>query len=233
MINHLVASINGISEEKYVNSMETLLSSIEKIEDVVFKLNKKKVDLEKVLELKSLITSLVCYSFNNKSLPEIKDRLRTIENTIDKIALKEARKMSNMNCTKELRPFVKYVCWGKYYNEFGKNKLILNKLLDAGLLWKDENDNVLVNGLHLKVGDNTFSVKHGTRGYLSVVEPMAIYLSTYFTTIAKSLIDEIPKLPKIYGKYNIANGGGYKGCPKCYLSYEDKQNVINFIYYDN
>ena len=216
-INDLQARFLGVDTDTYVQTEESLLRELYSLQEAVRKL--KVNTLEDYLEgmkLKSLLSSLFCYCFNNGK--EEYQKVGAIEAELGKKLLKFARNYGRIK-DKRLRAIAKYMitCSG-YYWVHEDVDTIIEAVKKAGILWKKEGM-YLITGLHYAVGDNSFTIGKDGREYRDYVETCAIqafYVNSRWQKILSERGVEAPPLPDFYEPTDVQPNMRY--CARVYLS---------------
>jgi len=210
-INDFTAKMNNTTTEQYKNNLNQFLEKIDVLENAVnIAVIKNFEDYKKCSELKAILSSLFCFSFNNK-LPEF-EKIAKIESSLGKKLLDFVKKNTVKNS--EIKTVVRYLLWGKYYSQQSFSKIY--EVLKKHNLLRRQGDNLCVIGLHYKVGDNLFTVDYNGREhrqYVSWAGFQAFYNKS--GQFKQFIIDtdkwnEIPELEDIYeitglhdGKYAV------------------------------
>ena len=173
-VNMMSAKMVGMKVEDYHSNHDKALRVLDKIEKAV---NKAKVntieDYKELMKLKSLLSSLYCYTFNNQ-YPEF-DRVAKLEVKLGMKLYKLARGYKRIK-DKETRVVAKYfiTCWRPYYIDEDLGKMT-SRLLESGNLFIDKRGTYFITGLHYAVGDNVFGVsRRNGREYRLYVKTCAI-----------------------------------------------------------
>lgn len=226
-INSLSASITNMPLEGYINNHELAYRSFDKLQSLVEKIRVTTVEeYHKAMEVKSLLSSLSCYVFNNNK--EDWEKYFDLEGDLGKKLYRFTKNYGK--ASPELRPLVKYLCWSRYY--FGDEQKIADKLLKNSLLWKDSKGNYLVTGLHLAVGDNTFGISRRTgreyRLYVKSCAIQAFYVSSHWqekiTKMETSGKITVPLLDETL--YSVESIGNWKGAAKISISSRDEEYIL-------
>jgi len=177
--NRLSANMVGLSVPEYVHTCEDLILFLDKIKNRVEEATVDEMkSYKRALEIKSILSSLCCYCFNNNKDWETVNK---IENIIGDKLIKFAKTYKKI--TPNQRKLGKYILW-RYSFVHENQKKIARDLLNADMLRKDENGNYYVIGILLSVGDNTFGIsKNGKeyRKFIPVCGFMAIGVSRFMT----------------------------------------------------
>lgn len=103
----------------------------------------------------------------------------------------------------------KYMLWNRYFIHDDTDKII-EELLKNNLLYKNDKGDYLVTGLHLAVGDNTFTIgKSGKhyRKYNKACVMQAFYVTNRWQRILELKSIQCPLLDKeVYWPTMIGNG---------------------------
>jgi len=228
-ITKLSARMARETAEEYVGNRESALLNISKIIEMVEKTTVSTIEeYKKAIELKGALSSLSCYVFNSN-----KDNAKEVWDTEAKLGNKIYRFARNYGkASKDVRPVVKYLLWrNSYTSEDAECQLHMARVLVANnLLWKDGDDTYLVSGLHLAIGDNTFT--QGQRGwyrnYVKSCVIQAFLVRSRWDSILKDLEEKgeitVPRYDEsVYRRVSIRDG---KGAAKISFSRKDK----NFIF---
>ncbi len=178
--------------------------------------NKAKVntieDYRELMKLKSLLSSLYCYTFNNQ-YPEF-DRVAELEAKLGKKLYKLARGYNRVK-DKETRAVAKYfiTCWQHYYSYEDPGKMA-DRLLESGNLFIDKRGNYLVTGLHYAVGDNVFGVSWDSdreyRLYVKTCAVQAFYIKSRIQKYLKANNVNAPPLDEeLYEKTSTGTDSKY------------------------
>jgi hypothetical protein len=226
-VNELSAGMSKMTVEDYQNSHDNFLANLDKIEKIVNKAVVKTVEqFKEVMEYKELLSSLFCYTFNNKK-PEF-DRVSALEDVLGKKLYQFAFSFNKVS--PEIRHIAKYLLWGRYFRSEDRQQ-ILTDALNAGILRK-KGDYYYVIGMHLAVGDNTFSVSRRTgQQYRCYVKSCAIQaFSMPCQSVRQKTLDslDIPELEDFYSTVSISDG---KHCAKISLSKKDKKYISDKYVY--
>ena len=222
IVNKLSAGMQEQTVFDYVEQREDALTKLDSIEAKIKSFKIKTIDdYTEAFKLKSLLSSLFCYTANNKK--EEFDRVADLENNLgDKIA-KFARNYKKI--TPVQRKLGKYLLWNRAYSRESRDK-IADTLIKADMLRKSEKGEYFIIGINLAVGDNTFGYSNRTgkqwRLYNKVCCFMAIRIS--YQGARREILDEkdIPMLESYYEKYWVGN---YKGGIKISMPWKDKQYI--------
>jgi len=224
-INGLSAHMSRLEVDEYISGHETLISGVERIEKAVreFGVPSSEEDFLRGRRLKSMLSSLSCYVFNNKKGDELIDRVANLECELGGKLATFARRLCR-KVPKDIKPLVRYVLWSRYYTREDRESIAV-ALTGAGVLYRKEKA-YLVTGLHLAVGDNMFGIDRNGREYRKYVMtclPQAFYVSGHWQEIFENLSVEAPELDEdLYCPTGI---GDRKYCAKISFSWKDK----NFI----
>jgi len=175
------AHTSGMTPEAYVNEMKAAIGMLDKVEDAIERMKiKSQEDFNHAYNIKKVLCSLSCYTFNNK-LPE-NDRVWELEG---KIAKKMAVWMKSQLAKPDDNLLIRYILWNKrYYGDEERRKKILDRLIEKGYILTrpagEYNDQeVVVTGIYCKVGDNCFTVgRNGreSRQFVNVCVPQCFEL---------------------------------------------------------
>ena len=234
--NTFHAWMYGIELDDYMHKSEDMLSRLDVFDRVVKEIKVENIDnYKKALEVKGILSALFCYAFNNR-----KDHRRVgeIEEKLGEKLYRFAR--NYRKASKEIRPLIKYMLWNKYFLREDVEALA-KAVLEAGHLFKIEKKmdgkicrDYLVTGLHLAVGDNTFTVGKYGREYRNYVKTCAIQ-AIYVTDRWQKLLDRmesrgtitVPLLDEtIYDRVLVGNG---KGMVKISMYWRDIEAVDKFF----
>lgn len=223
IVNQLSAEMSTSSVEDYKNRHNKLLGELDKIDKFVNNTVVSNIEeFKKNMDVKGILSSLYCYTFNNK-LPEF-DRVSGLEDVLGKKLYKFAfsfRKLSPTN-----RYLAKYLLWNRCF-QLEDITSILTDAYNAGMLRKKDNSYYII-GMHLSVGDNVFSVSRYTgkqwRNYVKSCAIQAFPMS--FQNSRKKVLDtmDIPELEDYYETVGIAN---HKGCVKISFTQKDRDFIAN------
>ena len=218
--NHLSAAMSKQTEDEYVQSMESLLNQIDLLEHKANELEVKTLpDFREGMALKSALSSLFCYTANNKK--DTFDRVSDIENIVGKKLFRFAKRFRKpLPCDRIL---AHYLLWSRRYINLDEHA-ILSELVRADMLRKDEGKYYII-GLHYAVGDNTFGVgRNGQqyRLYVGCCALQAIGISFCSERLRDLDTLPVPQLEKVYTKYWVGN---YKGGIKISFSYKERQHI--------
>ena len=222
LMNELGAGMQKVDLEAYIKDHEKGLKHLDKIRELVKKVKVGTVEeYQKAMDLKSFISSLFCYAFNNNKDYETVGKIESIlGNKIYKFAAGHRRIKD-----KTVRAVAKYVitCWTRYYSGENEEK-ILKVLLENNLLFRSNEDYCVV-GLHYAVGDNTFTIARDGGEYRNYIKSCAIqafYVKSRWERIIKRINPAIPDLPGYYDKVAVGDG---KYRARVYLS-DDEKGII-------
>ena len=228
-INGISASMQKTTVDDYVSTHENAIANVDKLEELVKKANVISIETYKsAFELKGLLSSLFCYTFNNK-----KDTFEKVSDLEDQLGHKIGKFAKNYGkASKDMRPAIKYLLWNRRYASTDYAK-VANDLIKAGHLWKNNKGNYFVTGLHLAVGDNTFTYSRNTgkeyRNYVKVCAIQCFYVTAFWQDTLKvfedkGIIGNVPLIDEtIYHRTSI---GDYKGSAKISFCYEDRENIL-------
>ncbi|HDL14853.1 MAG TPA: hypothetical protein ENH28_01635 [Euryarchaeota archaeon] len=211
--NMMSAKMAGTKVEDYRSNHDKALRVLDEIEKAV---NKAKVntidDYRELMKLKSLLSSLYCYTFNNQ-YPEF-DRVAELEAKLGKKLYKLARGYKRIK-DKETRAVAKYfiTCWQHYYIDEDLDKMS-DRLLESGNLFLDKRGNYLVTGLHYAVGDNVFGVSWDSnreyRLYVKTCAIQAFYIKSRIQKYLKANNVNAPSLDEeLYKKTHTETDSKY------------------------
>ena len=224
--NTLSARMLGTDVKTYIEthdslSKETALARIEKmIEQVKVK---TLADYKEAMKLKSVLSSLFCFTFNNNR-PEWK-RVAELESRLGKKLLKFARSYKRIK-DKRLRAIAKYMitCWSYYFSNEDVDAIV-DAVVQAEILYQKDGQ-YLITGLHYAVGDNTFTVGRNGKQYRDYIETCALqafYVNWRWQKILEARKVDAPPLPDFYEPTCVAPNQKY--CARVYLS-EDQYRLI-------
>ena len=228
-INGISASMQKETVDDYVSAHENAIANVDKLAELVKKANVTSIETYKsAFELKGLLSSLFCYTFNNK-----KDTFDNVSNLENELGHKIGTFAKNYGkASRDMRPAIKYLLWNRRYTSTDYAK-VANDLIKAGHLWKNNEGNYFVTGLHLAVGDNTFTYSRNTgkeyRNYVKVCAIQCFYVSSFWQDTLKvfedkGIIGSVPLIDEtIYHRTSI---GDYKGSAKISFCYKDKQHIL-------
>ena len=111
-INGISASMQKTTVDEYVSAHENAIANTDKLEVLVKKANVTSIEAYKsAFELKGLLSSLFCYTFNNN-----KDTFKKISDLEDQLGHKIGKFAKNYGkASKEMRPAIKYLLWNRRY----------------------------------------------------------------------------------------------------------------------
>ena len=229
-IDGLSAQMCKMEKDQYVQFHEKCITDYDQFSDMVQKVKVKSVeDYEKAMSLKSVLSSMYCYTFNHDKKEDF-EKFSNLEGDLGKKLAKFARNFARVHG--ETASLVRYLChqggWS-YRNENVKE--IIRHLTANNCLFKNESGAFFVTGLHLAVGDNVFGVSRRTgrdyRLYVKTCVIQAFYVTGHWHTRLENyesdeLFPKIPILPPYY--YKTGTGDG-KGSARVYLTYKDKECI--------
>lgn len=229
-INDLSAKMAGLSRGDYIDLHEQGLTKLERLRTLADKVKVENIkSFKKARELKSILSSLYCYAFNNDKGSW--EKVGKIENIIGLKMLKFARRYNRIK-DKRVRAVAKHLitCRRYYYRSEDVAKMA-KILLQTGKLFKNKDGrSYLVIGLHYSTGDNTFSYdRNGKmyRNYVPVCVPQAFWVRGRYEETIRKLEEQdgldIPVLDEeIYQKTDVGDG---KHLAKVYPTWEE-DNII-------
>lgn len=229
-INELSAKMGGFSNKgEYEKSNEYLLENLPKLEKLSKKVKVKTLEnFNEVMKLKSLLSGLFCYAFNNDN--KIWEEVSRIEGVVGKKLFKFANGYKKIK-DKKLKAISKYVItgWRRYYNGEDTQKII-EELINNNILYKHDKHYFIV-GLHYAVGDNVFGIDRNGNQYRQYVKScglQAFWVNDRWYGILQhaKVDDKISELPDHYNKVSVAD---HKYSAKVYLTKEEK-NIIAYEY---
>ncbi len=229
LINGLSSTMAQTSLKEYVQNREQAYENYGKLVGLVEKIKVTNIqEYGEAMEVKSLLSSLSCYVFNNRK--EDWEKYLELEGQLGAKMYRFARNYGK--ASPMIRPLIKYLCWNRHYIDDNSLK-IAEIMLQNRHLRKDGNGNYLVTGPHLAVGDNTFTYDSKGRlfrHYVKISAMQAFYVNCYWgeefgileagNLIAVPLIDE-----RLYEKVSIA--ANCKSCAKISMSAKDIGIVSN------
>lgn len=226
----LSAGVAGVTPETYRERMNTALGLLDKIEDTVKRMKiKSEADFKRAHDIKGLLCSLSCYTFNNK-LPE-DERVWAVEAVLGK-------KMSLWVKSQLAEPddnlLIRYILWSKRYlaDSEGRKK-ILDRLVEKGYIFirpagEYSQQEVVVTGIQCKVGDNMHTVDRNGREhrqFVNVCVPQCFELKDidkeYLAT------KDLPILDKDLSMTDFRDGKGSARYPK--FTRKDSARLFNLI----
>jgi predicted transcriptional regulator len=219
--NTLSAGIGKEAVSDYVEQHDKALTELNTIDDKIksFKIKTIK-DYIEAFKLKGLLSSLFCYSANNKKKEF--DRVADLENNLGEKIGKFARNYKKI--TPDQRKLGKYILWPKRYTCENMDTMA-DAIIKADMLRKSDGKYYII-GINLAVGDNTFGFSNRTgkqwRLYNKVCCFMAIGVSWAYRWGEVFDEKDVPELEDYYEKYWVGN---YKGGVKISLSWQDKQYI--------
>lgn len=213
----LQAKLSGFdSIQDYTAKNDTIIKSLDKIEAVIDRAKVKNLaDFNKYSQVKYLLSGLSCYTFNTKH-PQ-NDRVWELES---KLGGKCARWVKSQTVKDSFTlTELAYFTWDCHYPDDRFMVLRFTKdLLSKGLLWKSaKSGNLMVTGMHKRVGDNVFTVDYRGREHRTYVGSMALqafYVSSRISDMVKDdfikrgEVGEIPELPDYYDGVWCGDGKG-------------------------
>jgi len=230
-INELSASLQKQSVDEYIKNHEIGLKRVDELRDIAEALKVDTIaDYKAGIAIKSLLSSLFCYAFNNskdyKQVGKIEsivgDKLYRFARTYDRIKDNKTRAVAKYLITN----------WRYYYVNEDIEKMV-GELLSKNKLFEDKEGTYLVTGLHYSVGDNTFSSDRRGNWYRNYIKSCAIqafYIkSRYQRYIVEHLRDKfsIPKLNEdIYTKVGVGDG---KYLARVYLTEREHQIIRKYF----
>lgn len=161
------AHMSGLDAGQYVETMNTCIDQLDSWEKHVnaLKINSND-DFQKATQLKSILSSLSCYTFNSNLSQN--DQVWALEHKLGKKILKWAKAQS---APSEYNMMIRYILWNKFYLDDDKlRKQILDALIDKGYIVKHQfkygnevETKFVVTGIKCKVGDNVFTADKNGR----------------------------------------------------------------------
>ena len=224
IVNELSAGMSKLSVDDYKKQNDDFLIKLDKIEKFVNQSTVKTIEqFKEVMEWKSMLSSLYCYTFNNK-LPEF-DRVSALEDVLGKKLYQFA--FSFRKVSQENRSLAKYLCWHKYYRDENTEQL-LKDANDAGILRKKDSSYFII-GMHLAVGDNTFTISRRNsriqyRNYVKSCAIQAFYIGCQERR--KPILDTMD-VPALEDYYSTVSFGNHKHCAKISFTWKDKDIIYN------
>jgi len=112
-INNMSANMAGVSSQDYVSQEESMLGKLDKL-DAIVKKYRIPVAKEGIVEgkaIKSAISSLSCYAFNNNKAGDIRDRIYALEGEMGRKMATFCRSLT-LKIPKEVKPVIRYILWG-------------------------------------------------------------------------------------------------------------------------
>jgi hypothetical protein len=220
-VNELSAGMAHLPVEDYQKQSDNFLSKLDKIEEFVNKAIVKTVEqFKEVMEWKGMLSSLYCYTFNNKKAEH--DRVSKLEDVLGKKLYQFA--FSFRKVSPAIRPLAKYLLWNKHFRSENTEQL-LKDANDAGILRKQGNSYLII-GMHLATGDNVFTISRRTgqqyRNYVKSCAIQAFYIS--FQEKRKRILDtmDIPELEDYYSTVGI---GDHKYSAKISFNRKDRKVI--------
>lgn len=167
----LSAGMAGIAPQEYVDNQKFALDNLDKIEQAISGKIKSDEDFARMLTFKSALSSLYCYTSNNK-LPEF-DRVSKLEGQL-------GNKMHKWTL-RGLAPsddnlLIRYILWNRrYVGDTETRKKILDELIAKGYIFirpagRHNDEEIVVTGIYCKVGDNVFSRDRSGREHRQYVD---------------------------------------------------------------
>jgi len=216
--NELSAGMSHKPVSQYISDHEDLINKIQRIEEIAKTLKVRTIDeYNKAMTLKSALSSLYCYTFNNNKTEF--DKVSDLEGQVGSKLAGFARCFQRAKGEKGT--LIRYVLWGRRYRDHNVEKIIA-ALADSSHLYKKDN-RYYVTGLHLAVGDNVFTVSRTTgreyRNYVRTCVIEAFPVSSYWDDMMTHHNITAPILPDYYHIIYIGDG---KECAKISFSRKDK-----------
>lgn len=211
-ITKLSADMSGRTADAYLADMNSALGALNKIEDAVKSMEiSTQDDFKRANDIKSLLCSLSCYTFN-KDLPD-NDRVWNLETELGK---KMGKWTQRILAKGDDNLMIRYILWNKrYVGDKVIREWILQQLLDKGYVKTFEGKTVLV-GIASKVGDNVFTPDYAGRNhrnYNHVCLPQCYLVGEHWESDLEFFKDkELSEVPKI-GYYLTYMRDG-KGCAR-------------------
>lgn len=232
-IDEFSAMLSGYKNaEEYKNNMQAILNSLPKI--IITKVHNAD-DYAFARKCQSALTALECYLFNSG----IKEHQEQVFNQKDVVFKAIAAYNRRFHIKDQyVRTMARYLLWNYSYRDENLNS-ILKFLNENGALRRKLSTSgscqLYVVGLHLKVGDNVFSVDsrgHEHRRYLSTSANQAFpahFDNTRLSSIDQNIINEVPLIDDDF--YSITYVGDGKGCARTIgLNYKEKEYILsNFM----
>lgn len=236
--NEVSAIMAGVSVGEYTDTMMTLCTKeyLNKLTGIAKRLKKERIKKDnfiKARELNGILSQLSCFTFNNKMDEGLKKEIYDIMEIYSKSMLSAAKKISRENCDTDLRKLVRYVIQSWNYRLENKND-ICEALIKGGIVHKKKTKfgyGFYVNGIHCKLGDNTFKVSmEGTEyrcyydSLLPQVYPVRSSLDNY---LSEHYEEKIPLLDEsLYNIVYVVNGVGAKHAARVYMGWKDKYFIM-------
>lgn len=242
-INNLSASMAAMPIDEYVSKHGELLKNLDNLNAFVDKFVKIPVtaeNFEKYYKVKSMLGSLYCFAFNNNDKQW--ERVGDIESKLWKQMYKFAFTLARNITDSKTKSLVRYVLWRqqtrRYYTSEKTAKLAAELVAkEVVFRYHETNDNeqrtgftrYVIVGLHLAVGDNTFTVGQTGqyRNYCKVCVPQAFYIYDGLAEAFKNFDSEIKDLPSYYKLQGL---GDYKGGSKVTFTRADK-HYVNYEFF--
>jgi len=229
-VNRMGAHMTGMDKEEYVKFHEGAITNLEELKDMVARTKVKNIDdYQMAMKLKSALSSLFCYTFNNEK--EEFDQVADLEQELGIKLAKFARGFARIKG--ETAHIVKYICNqpGWKYSRDDTTKII-KELLANNCLFKNKHGSFYATGLHLAVGDNVFGVSSSGKEYRRYVKTCAIqafscnsHWQSVLETYDKSgTFPRIPDLPDYYYETGV---GDHKHSARIYCGWKEKQTILS------
>lgn len=218
------AYTNNITPEQYRAEMQATLDMLDKIELAVsrFKITDQK-SFESAKTIKGKLCSLSCYTFNN-NLPE-NDRIWKIEAMLGKKMYAWTRK--NL-ASSEDNLLIRYLLWNKRYSADKKvREWIIDRLIEKeliGFIVRDNKKDIVVRGIHCKVGDNIFT--GNARQYVRTCGPQCFHLE-WDMDVEYVKTKELPELTSTLDLIYLQDGKGSARHPK--ITKQDLKRLMEII----
>lgn len=225
--DNFTAQLNGFDNaEQYAKTMNELLENLD-----TYTISKVANEEEYgfARRCQSVLTSLECYTFNNKV--EGYDKQIYAQKDVVYKALKRYNARFLIK-DKSVRSVARYLLWNYTFTNENIEKLI-RYALENGVLRKEVNEqgvvSVYVVGLNYKVGDNVFAIDNQGRQYRKYLESSAnqafpVYLND--ERRSKLPAELLNSIPKMENRYSVTYIGDGKGCARSIGLTRDEQHRV-------
>lgn len=209
---------------QYRAEIQADLGLLDKIELVIsqFKITDQKT-FDTAMMLKGRLCSLSCYTFNNK-LPE-NDKVLELSSLLGKKMY--AWTLKNL-ASSEDNLLIRYLLWNKRYSADRKvREWIIDRLIEKnliGFIVRNNKKDIVVRGIHCKVGDNTFT--GNARQYVRTCGPQCFRLG-WDMDVEYVQTKELIELPSTLDLIFMQDGKGCARHPK--ITRQDLKRLMEIV----
>jgi hypothetical protein len=227
--DELSAAMVGVSPENYIQIHEDLLENLGAIEEKAKAVKVQTLDdYFQVAKLASVIEGLWIYT-SNKKKPE-EPRVLAATNVLQRKLFSFAK--NYQIASGEVLGLIRYMCWASYYFNHDAEK-IARMVLVAGHLFSARSEtrtSYFVTGMHLKTGDNTFTVSSNgrqSRNYQDTFSLQAFYVSNAWNQLLCEMEGQKTiVVPTLLDYYKHVDFGNFKYAARTIgLTYEESRIV--------